>query len=251
MTTDLSVCQAALARDPVLYLDLTESVRRGDGRVLGAVPHGALVAFTNLMDGPDYGYTMFADDLETAQALCALIPPGPGFITVHERFYFDLLQKRFGFSEVNACWQVGYLHTAPPPLPELGVEVRRLEASHLPTVVANYQMEDEEYLTWLIERGELYGAFDGDILMAFAGRHAEGSIGLLEVLPQYRRRGLATLLQSYMIGLELSRGHIPYGQVFDGNGPSLALQRSLGMAQSTSRLYWAARDGQLFPNKEF
>ena len=251
MTTDLSICRDALNRDPVLYLDLTEAVRRGDGRVLGAAPGGALVAFTNLIDGPDFGYTMFAGDLETAQALCDLIPPGPGFLTVHERGYFDLLNERFGFSEINACWQVGYLHTAPPPLPELGVEVRPLEASCLPTVCANYDLEDGEYLSWLISRGELVGAFDGDTLMAFAGCHAEGSMGLLEVLPQYRRRGLATLLQSHLIKLELSRGHIPYGQVFDGNLPSLALQQSLGMARSMGKLYWAANDGQLFPVKEF
>ena len=251
MTTDLSVCQDALNRDPVLYLDMTETVRRGDGRVLGATPHGALVAFNNLIDGPDYGYTMFADDESTARSLCVLLPPNPGFITVHERHCLDLLNRRFGFSEVNACWQVGYLRTTPLPLPEAGVEVRPLEPSHLPTVCANYQMEDEEYLGWLISRGEMVGAFDGDTLLAFAGRHAEGSMGLLEVLPQYRRRGLGTLLQSHIINLELSRGHIPYGQVFDGNEPSLALQHSLGMAQSMGRLYWAAPDGQLFPEKEF
>lgn len=251
MTTDLSVCRDALNRDPVLYLDLTEAVRRGDGRVLGAAPGGALVAFTNLMDGPEYGYTMFANDRQTAQALCGLIPPGPGFLTVHERNYFDLLQERFGFSQVNTCWQVGYLHTAPPPLPELGVEVRPLEASHLPAVCANYQMEDRECLSWLISRGELVGAFDGGALMAFAGCHAEGSMGLLEVLPQYRRRGLGALLQSHLIRRELSRGHIPYGQVFDGNQPSLALQQSLGMTRSMGQLYWAARGGQLFPEKEF
>ncbi|MCI9288136.1 MAG: hypothetical protein HFF23_01415 [Oscillospiraceae bacterium] len=45
-----------------------------------------------------------------------------------------------------------------------------------------------------------------------------------------------------MIGLELSCGHVPYGQVFDGNDPSLALQRSLGMTRSMGRLYWAVRD---------
>ena len=45
-----------------------------------------------------------------------------------------------------------------------------------------------------------------------------------------------------MIGLELSRGRVPYGQVFDGNEPSLALQRSLGMTSSMGRLYWAVRN---------
>ncbi len=242
MNTDLSVCQEALNRDPVLYLDLTEAVRRGDGRVLGAEPRGALVAFTNPADGSDYGYTMFADDERTARMLCAMIPPDPGFITVHEQIYRDLLQKCFGFSELNACWQMGWLRTTAPPLPETEVEIRPLTAAHLPTVCANYQMEGEAYLSRLIRRGELYGAFDADTLMAFIGRHAEGSIGLLEVLPPYRRRGLGRLLQSYMIGLELSRGHVPYGQVFLGNEPSLALQQSMGMTRSIGRVYWAVRD---------
>ena len=242
MTTDFSICQDALNRDPVLYLDMTEAVRRGDGKVLGAVPHGALVAFTNLIDGPQFGFTMFADDLETAEQLLELLPAVPGFLTVHETLYASLLKERFGFGGMHPCWQVGWLSITPPPLPKLDVEIRQLTTSHLPAVTANYDLEDEEYLNWLIGRGELYGAFDGDTLMAFAGCHAEGSIGLLEVLPQYRRRGLATLLQSHMIRLELSRGHIPYGQIFDGNESSLALQRSLGMAQSAGQLYWATRD---------
>lgn len=240
---DLSVCQELLSQDPVLYLDMTEAVRRGDGRVLGAAPHGALVAFNDLLDGTEFGYTMFAADRRTAESLCLLLPPNPGFVTVHETLYFDLLEKRFGFSGMNPCWQTGYLHTAPLPLPELGLEVRQLEPSHLPTVTANYTMEDDEYLGWLIDRGELYGAFEKETLTGFIGRHAEGSMGILEVLPAYRRRGIATLLQSHMVNLELSRGHIPYGQVFDGNEPSLALQHSLGMTCSQGQLYWATRDG--------
>ena len=243
METDLRVCQAALARDRVLYLDLTEAVRRGDGRVVAALPHGALVSFHNYKrDGQELGFTMFADDRETAERLLALLPPVPDFITVHEALYLDLLRDRFGPADMRPCWQVGYLHASPPPLPQLGAEVRRLDRSHLPAVLANYALTNEGYLSWLVERGELYGAFDGDVLMAFVGRHAEGSIGLLDVLPPYRRRRLATLLQSYMIALELSRGHVPYGQVFDGNEPSLALQRSLGMERSAGQLYWAACD---------
>lgn len=242
MNTDLSICQDALNRDPVLYLDLTEAIRRGDGKVLGATPHGALAAFRSYeKEGQDLGFTMFADDLETAQALLALIPPKPDFITVHETLYRDELEKRFGFSALNPCWQLAWLRPTPLPLPDAAAVIRQLDQSHLPTVLANYSLADREYLSWLIQQGELFGAFDGLTLMAFAGRHAEGSIGLLEVLPQYRRRGLATLLQSYMINLELARGHIPYGQVFDGNEPSLALQRSLGMARSTGQLYWASR----------
>lgn len=243
MNTDLSICQDVLNRDPVLYLDLTETVRRGESHVIAALPHGALAAFRNYeKDGQDLGFTMFADDLETAQILLALIPPKPDFITVHEKFYQDELKKRFGFTQLNPCWQQGWLCTTPPPLKDTTVDIRQLDQSHLSIVLANYSLTDEKYLSWLITRGELYGAFEAGALLAFVGRHAEGSMGLLEVLPPYRRRGLATLLQSYMIGLELSRGRVPYGQVFDGNDASLALQRSLGMTSSMQPLYWAVRD---------
>ena len=125
---------------------------------------------------------MFADDLETAQALLALIPPKPTFITVHEALYRDELEKRFGFTRLNPCWQMGWLRTTPPPLPD-AANIRQLDQSPLPTVLANYTLTDQEYLSWLIAHGELYGAFDGGTLMAFIGRHAEGSVGLLEVLP--------------------------------------------------------------------
>lgn len=242
---DLSICQEVLNRDPVRYLDLTETVRRGEGRLIAAMPRGALAAFHNYQkDGQDLGFTMFADDMETARRLLAMLPAQPDFLTVHEDFYLDELGKRFGFSKLNPCWQVGYLRTMAPPAPDCGAEIRRLELPHLPTVVEHYAENgvDDGYLSGLIERGELYGAFEGRTLMGFIGRHAEGSLGLLEVLPQYRRNGIATLLQAHLISLELSRGRVPYGQVFDGNEASLALQRSLGMTQSMGRVYWAVRN---------
>lgn len=242
MNTDLSICQEALNRDPVLYLDLTEAVRRGEGRLIAAMPRGALAAFRNYeKEGQDLGFTMFANDRETAKRLLAMLPSQPAFLTVHEDFYLDELTKRFGFTELNPCWQMGWLRTMAPALPDTGAEIRQLDASHLSVVQANYTLEDGEYLGWLISRGELYGAFEGDALLGFVGRHAEGSMGLLEVLPQYRRRGLGRMLQAYMIELELSRGHVPYGQVFDGNQVSMALQKSLGMTPSIGRLWWALK----------
>ena len=102
----------------------------------------------------------------------------------------------------------------------------------------HYHLTGEDYLANLLARGRMTGAFDGERMASFAGLHEEGTLGLLEVFPAYRRRGLATLLQSYMTNRELALGHIPYGQVFDGNEPSLALQRSLGFACSKGQIYW-------------
>ena len=243
---DLSICQELFARDPVRYIDMTEAVRRGIGTVLYASPSAALVDVPS-PEQPNgfHTYLMCCAGLEEAQRLCGLLPSGGGFLlAAHEDFCVPLLKERFGatlFLE-GASYQAAYLRTQPPVLQDCGLAIRQLDVSGLPQVAAHYQLEGEDYLRSLLERGQLFGGFLNGVMVGFAGRHAEGSIGLLEILPQYRRQGFATELERYMIRLELSLCHIPFGQVLTDNAPSLALQRSLGMTISSGTLHWLSCD---------
>ena len=142
----------------------------------------------------------------------------------------------------GASYQAAYLRTQPPVLQDYVLAIRQLDVSDLPQVSAHYQLEGADYLCSLLDRGQLFGGFQNGTLAGFVGRHAEGSIGLLEILPQYRRQGFATALERYMIDLELSLCHIPFGQVLTDNAPSLALQRSLGMTISSGTLCWLSCD---------
>lgn len=54
-------------------------------------------------------------------------------------------------------------------------------------------------------------------------------MGLLEVLPQFRRRGLAEVLEVGLIAQQLHRGLLPYCHVRLGNTASEALQTKLGL----------------------
>ena len=233
--SELSPCRPLLERDPILYLDLTEPLLRGEGHVLAARPAGALIA----LDHCDKGFCLLASDRTAAEELCSLLPPDPQLVFVHEEFTLPLLARRFGLSSSPAFYQAAYLKKEPLPLPEADVQVRPLGLDVLPLLLANYKYGDEAYLRQLLARSALFGAFEGDTLLAFIGIHAEGTIGLLDVLPPYRRRGLGRLLETYMINRELSLGHIPFCQVFEGNAPSLALQRSLGMTFSQGRVWFA------------
>lgn len=237
MAPDLSVCRALLDRDPVRYLDMTEPVRRGAGRVLSADEDGALVAVETEGEGGTL-YTLCAQSEDAARRLCALIPPHPSYVTVHEALSFPVLREKFGYQAMNPCWQVAYLESTPLPLPVLPFALRPLTLDDLPQVREHYHLTGEDYLAALLSQGRMTGAFDGDSLAGFIGLHEEGTVGLLEVFPSYRRRGLATLLQAHMTNRELALGHVPYGQVFEGNGPSLALQRSLGFECSKGRMFW-------------
>ena len=80
-----------------------------------------------------------------------------------------------------------------------------------------------------------------DQLAGFAGTHVEGTLGLLTVLPEYRRRGIATALESTAINRELQEGHVPYCHLYTDNLASRALQQSLGLSFADKNVWWLYR----------
>ena len=233
---DLSCLRSVIDADPVRYLDLTQPLVRHTGEVVDADADGALVRVT-LADGGVH-YTLSAQTERRAADLIARIPDDPGYVTWHEEVCWPLLQRRFGYPDRSFCWQVAYMRPEPLPMPEHAFDLRPLDASFYPAIRAQYTLIDDDSLMNTLRRGDVIGAFDGGTLAGFMGWHDDGTLGLLEIYPAYRRRGLATLLEKHIINLELSRGFTPYAQIFEDNLPSLALQTSLGCQRSNGPVYW-------------
>lgn len=63
-------------------------------------------------------------------------------------------------------------------------------------------------------------------------------MGLLEVLPRYRRKGYGAVLEAFLIRHMLSLGRTPFCQVFEGNTASEKLQQKLGMERSDQMTWW-------------
>ena len=70
------------------------------------------------------------------------------------------------------------------------------------------------------------------------GEHLEGSMGLLYVFPEFRRKGYAVALEKSMIVKTLSEGYIPFGQVEKNNRASVLLQKKIGMTISDRLICW-------------
>ena len=62
--------------------------------------------------------------------------------------------------------------------------------------------------------------------------------GARHVFEEYRGNGYAKELYSFLIDWQLKRGRIPYGQVFQDNEASIALQKSFGLTFSKEPVYW-------------
>ena len=153
-------------------------------------------------------------------------------------------EKRF--TECLEVVQLVYLQRT-LQIPENSVEIRRLGMDALPFILENYHHPNakSDYLTARIKELMLGAYLDGD-LVGFAGIHEEGAMGLLEVLPAFRGRGIGRTLFAALIRYQLERGSIPYSHAVMGNEVSMKLQCSLGMRPCAQSLFWLYKPVQ-FP----
>ena len=64
---------------------------------------------------------------------------------------------------------------------------------------------------------------------------------MLEVMPEYRKRGYGTILEKQRINQTLSEHRTPYCKVLYGNDASLELQHKLGLKKTSLDTWWVWR----------
>ena len=133
----------------------------------------------------------------------------------------------------------------PLSLPAFDGALRPLDRTWAPWILRHYShaFGGLPYMEEAVRRGVL-GAFPtgSNQPAGFVGFHEEGSIGMLEVLPAWRRRGLGELLLRAAVNRALERGALPFAQVIEDNAPSLALQQKAGLTLSGTRMFWLMRE---------
>ncbi len=226
--------QRFLEREALLHTDMTEALRRGLGEVAAAEEDGVLLTV-------DDAYCGMLSCGSTETALRLLRGKSFPLLAIHQPEQESELCAALGMETWMRCRQAVYEQNEPPA--PAGEEIRRLGTENLDFLLANYRHEDGEYLAWLLERGALFGAFREGKPVGFIGNHAEGAMGLLEVLPAWRRRGIGESLERFLIARELEQGHRPYCQVFTDNAASLALQKKLGLSLAGGRVFWLRKPG--------
>jgi len=153
--------------------------------------------------------------------------------------------ERYGFTGRTECYQVAYYGEKPPAggIPngrsgENGWVIRTAEKSDCPVLEENYRLISPEEMEQAVERKNVWMGYDNGRPVGFIGEHLEGSMGMLYVFPEARRKGYGMALQSHLIAKTMERGDIPYGQVVTDNKNSLALQERLGMKRSEDLVLW-------------
>lgn len=274
----LQECKALMMRQKILHIDMIELINRNRAELLfregGEIllretetgicfhtrmdcPTGAGVQSAGKTDAPEAQERMAAEETpQFYKRLSADLLKEITCIIAHQESCARELEARFGCRTTHICYQSvctrreqlpvsGLYRTDGAPVEDginQGMQIRQVPPEYEAAVSKAYHPEhEEEYIHERIAAGAIYGAFFGEELAGFIGFHSEGSIGMLEVLPEYRGRHIATALATYMSNLSISRGMIPYGQVIEGNEISMNLQRSIGQCISGTPVFWMER----------
>ncbi|MCH5155461.1 MAG: GNAT family N-acetyltransferase [Clostridiales bacterium] len=151
----------------------------------------------------------------------------------------------------NPCYTYAYLNAMPPLSDTGGVEIKRLAPSLAQTVLDAYHNGESgytlEHMESLMREKGVFGAMADGKLAGFIGRHGDGSMGMLEVFPAFRRRGIAAMLEKFLITYVMTFGRVPKCDVYTDNVASMALQGKLGLTKGYGYTYWVDEDDE---NKE-
>ncbi|MCL2822126.1 MAG: GNAT family N-acetyltransferase [Firmicutes bacterium] len=140
-----------------------------------------------------------------------------------------------GIERTTPCWQIVYTKKEPPNF-VFDAEYKLLGQDFTDFVFENYSRAwNKEYIQNLLKMGLMWGAFVGGKIAGFCGRHSDGSMGLLEVMPEFRRQGLAKALESFVAKIVLDEGRTPFGHVVLGNDISVKLQSNFDGMETADR----------------
>lgn len=145
--------------------------------------------------------------------------------------------------DCEPCISYAYLSAMPPvvDLPR-GVEIKRLAPTLAQTVLDAYHNPGGgytvEHMADVMRKMGVFGAIADGKLAGFIGRHGDGNMGMLEVFPEFKRRGIGGALERFLINYIMTFGRKPICDVFADNGASIELQNKLGLTPSSYYTFW-------------
>ena len=169
---------------------------------------------------------------------CAAGWSSPYLFVAHDRENAEYFRGKIWLPDRAGMLGGSLFGECSPARPERDMEIRRLGEEYF----RNHQCK-LQHLFW---RG-IYtgphpgrchaGAFGTVCCWGLPGMHPEGSVGMLEVLPEYRRQGAATALMAAMVNFCLERGCVPFSQIFAGNEASPGTSSENGIFRAAAHVW--------------
>ena len=162
---------------------------------------------------------------------------GYGLLNIFDEKLKDRIVSEGKMELMMECHQYAYLSDEKPVCDSSLILVPAV-LSDLPFIMSVYDVLEEWEIRMIMERQTLWIARKDETPVGIIGCHLEGSMGLLVVLPEYRRKGYGLQMESFLISTLQERGYYCFNQVVKGNHASDALQIKAGMQMDDQMQYW-------------
>lgn len=225
-----------LSQDSLLCANIQNSLLRGSGEIIEDSPEGIFV-----YESLGQVYYLMAPPALGKEWLCKHEERGYNLIVLYNDALISFAAERYHLSLDETCKQIVWTEQqAPARTQELFI--RHAQMADLELCMSVYHQSSPEDIRGAVELGNVFLAYKEDEFVGMIGLHMDGSMGMLDVLPAYRRRGYGTEMERMLIAHQLAQGCIPYGQVHLSNNASFALQENIGMKCSQGTLTWLYRE---------
>ena len=217
--------------DALSCVDMIDMLRKDESRLLYAGGEGVSVEYRGLVT--------LASFIEDFTLILDRTGYEPDLMCVHDEEMRNHLIEKYGYENEEGCYSYSYYGT---PFDLEGFDFRTLDISYKDRIREVYTLASEESLLDDFSRGEVFGLFIDSRLAGFIGFHSEGSMGMLHVFEEGRKKGYGSLLEKYDINRALELGRIPYCHVFESNAASQALQAKLALKKGKRKCWWLWKD---------
>lgn len=216
-----------LSEDYLLNASIIEPLKNGTATVVYFDGDCAMVK-----DNASPVYMLRTEDTEKAKELVSKLS-ARDVLVAHNKVVAEVFAD-MGYKNVP-CYQAVYRKERFEFAPN--IEIRLLREDESRYACEMYGFTEEEAAKH-ISLGLVYGGFAHGEAVGMIGFHLQGSMGMLEVKQNFRRKGYAAEMEKFLINMLLAKKQVPYCQIVEGNEASLSLQRKLGLDISENMLYW-------------
>jgi len=176
------------------------------------------------------GFSFLAVDAEQrCELLLPLITGEEELIHVQGDKAAEFIRRTFRTGHDANCIQL-YLPDSIPVMDDTDgiVDLKPEDAEYILSHYDHKDVTTVEYLRSRIRSAPAVGVKVDGILAGFVMTHEELTMGVMQVLPEYRRLGLATRLNAALVLRMRALGHPCLVEIVQGNTASLALAKAVG-----------------------
>jgi len=222
-----------LNHNPIFHMDMIEVIGRGSAQIIAANEKGVL-----LMDNISGAYMLTVSDQNTGIQFLDHVTKAELFV-VHQEFCVKEVEKRYPLKRSMICYQGVWNSKERMDIPYEGLIFQALTEEDTEIVAEMYSHPiAHDYIRGRIQAKEMFGAFLADKLAGFIGLHEEGSMGMLEVSEEFRRKGIGISLVAYLSNYLLAQGRTPFSQIVKTNTGSYQMHEKMGFSISEDCLSW-------------